>query len=107
MKMKPSKRDITKYYEFHRDHGHRTYNLIQLKKEIEFLIRRGHLRRYVAPEDRNQAPSPLPRQPALTQHQQPLGEFNVISEGFTGGGESSLARKAHLRNIRSGEALEV
>ena len=31
----------------------------------------------------------------------------MISGGFAGGGESSSARKAHLRNIRSGEAMEV
>ena len=31
----------------------------------------------------------------------------MIFGGFTGGGESSLARKAHLRSIRSGETLEV
>ena len=31
----------------------------------------------------------------------------MISEGFTGEGESSSARKAHLRSIRSGETLEI
>ena len=31
----------------------------------------------------------------------------MIFEGFVGGGESSSARKAHLRNFRSGETLEV
>ena len=31
----------------------------------------------------------------------------MISGGFAGGEESSSARKAHLRNIRSGETLEV
>ena len=31
----------------------------------------------------------------------------MISGGFAGGGESSLARKAHLRSIRSGETLEI
>ena len=31
----------------------------------------------------------------------------MISGGFSGGGESSSARKAHLRSIRSGEVLEV
>ena len=31
----------------------------------------------------------------------------MISEGFAGGGESSSTRKAHLRNIRSRETLEV
>ena len=64
MKTDPAKRDMTKYCNFHRDHGHQTDDCIQLKKEIEFLIRRGHLRRYVAPEDRNRAPPPPPRQPA-------------------------------------------
>ena len=107
MKMDPAKRDMTKYCDFHRDHGHRTDDCIQLKKEIEFLIRRGHLRRYVALKDRNWAPPPPPRQLALAQHQQPLGEINVFFGGFAGGGESSSARKAHLRNFRSRETLEV
>ena len=31
----------------------------------------------------------------------------MISEGFVGGGESSLARNAHLRSFGSEEALEV
>ena len=31
----------------------------------------------------------------------------MISRGFTGGGESNSAKKAHLRSIRSGETLEV
>ena len=31
----------------------------------------------------------------------------MISEGFTGGGESSSARKAHLCSIKSGGTLEV
>ena len=42
-----------------------------------------------------------------TQHQQPLGEIHVISGGFVGGGESSLARKAHLRSITSAEIGEI
>ena len=31
----------------------------------------------------------------------------MISRGFADGGESNSARKAHLRNIRSGETLEI
>ena len=107
MKTDPAKSDMTKYYDFHNDHGHQKDECIQLKKEIEFLIRRGHLRYYMAPEDRNRAPPPPPRQPALAQHQQPLGEISVISGGFVEGGESSLARKSHLCSFRSEEALEV
>ena len=38
MKSDPARRDDTKYCEFHKDHGHRTDDCIQLKKEIEYLI---------------------------------------------------------------------
>ena len=59
-------------------------------------------------QNQNQTPTqqPPPRQ-TTTQHQQPLGEIHVISRGFAGGGESSSARKAHLRNIRSPEMGEI
>ena len=38
MRSDPTKRDNTKYCEFHRDHRHRTNDCIQLRKEIEYLI---------------------------------------------------------------------
>ena len=50
MQSDPTTRDNTRYCEFHRDYGHRTDDCIQLKKEIEFLIKRGYLRRFIAPE---------------------------------------------------------
>ena len=116
MKSDPTTRDNSKYYEFHRDYGHRTDDCIQLKREIEYLIRCGYLRRFISPENQplnqaqNQAlaqqPPPPPRQ-TTTQHQQPLGEIQVISGGFAGGGESSSARKAHLHSIRSAEIGEI
>ena len=107
MRSDPKKRDNTKYCEFHRDHGYRTDDCIKLRKEIEYLIRRGHLRRYMASEGQDQAQPPPPRQLTPAQHQLPLGEIHVISGGFAGGGESSSIRKAHMRSIRSGETLEI
>ena len=116
MKSDPTTRDNTKYYEFHRDYGHRTDDCIQLKREIEYLIRRGYLRRFISPESQpqNQAQNqalaqqpPTPPRQTTTQHQQPLGEIHVISGGFAGGGESSSARKAHLHNIRSAKIGEI
>ena len=116
MKSNPATRDNTRYCEFHRNYGHHTDDGIQLRKEIKYLIQRGYLRCFIAHESQaqNQAqsqaqaqqPPPPPRQ-TTTQHQQPLGEIHVILGGFAGGGESSSARKAHLRNIRSGEVIEV
>ena len=54
MKSDPTTRDNTKYCEFHRDYGHRTDECIQLKREIEYLIRRGYLRRFISPENQPQ-----------------------------------------------------
>ena len=72
MKSDPATRDNTRYCEFHRDYGHRKDDCIQLRKEIEYLIRCGYLRRFIAPEGQaqNQAqsqaqaqqPPPPPRQ---------------------------------------------
>ena len=116
MKSDPTARDNTKYCEFHRDFGHRTDDCIQLKREIEYLIRQRYLRRFISPENQpqNQAQNqalaqqpPTPPHQTTTQHQQPLGEIHVISGGFAGGGESSLARKAHLRSIRLAEIGEI
>ena len=55
MRSNPTKRDNIRYCEFHRDHRHRTDDCIQIRKEIEYLIRRGYLRRFVTPEGQSQA----------------------------------------------------
>ena len=108
MKADLAKRDPMKYCEYHRDHDHHTDDCIQLKKEIEFFIQMGQLRRFVAHDNQNRAPlPPAPQLQAPTQQQQPLGEIRVISRGFAGGGESNSARKAHLRRIRADEKMEI
>ena len=120
MKSDPATRDNTKYCEFHRDYGHHTDNCIQLRREIEYLIQRGYLRRFISPRNQaqNQAQSQAQNQNQAStqqpppwqmknQHQQPLGEIHVISGGFAGEEESSSARNAHLRSIRSAEVGEI
>ena len=107
MKSNLAKIDNAKYCEFHRDHGHRTDDYIQLRKEIEYLFRHGHLRRYVASAGQDQVQPPPHHQPTSAQHQLPLGEIHVIFGGFARGGESISARKAHLRSIRSRKTLEI
>ncbi|GAV58162.1 hypothetical protein CFOL_v3_01696, partial [Cephalotus follicularis] len=51
------RRDVEKYYQYHRDHGHDSEECRQLKNQIEDLIQRGHLRKYVdrdAPQGRRE-----------------------------------------------------
>nr|POF03053.1 hypothetical protein CFP56_70075 [Quercus suber] len=43
-------RDIKKYYSFHKDHGHYTDEYRDLKEQIEELIQRGKLQKFVKKE---------------------------------------------------------
>ncbi|GAV90555.1 hypothetical protein CFOL_v3_33964, partial [Cephalotus follicularis] len=89
-----------KYCRYHRDHGHDTEECRQLKNQIEDLIRKGHLRKYVdrdAPQGRReQRREEAPRQEE-PQQQQPRGVIHTISGGVASGGDDSNARKAYGR----------
>ncbi|RZR82212.1 hypothetical protein BHM03_00008593 [Ensete ventricosum] len=47
MKSHPERRNKRRYYRFHWEYGHDTEEYHDLQYQIEDLIRRGHLRRYV------------------------------------------------------------
>ncbi|KAK2996583.1 hypothetical protein RJ639_025684 [Escallonia herrerae] len=57
LKSRPNKRNEDFWCHFHKDHGHTTDNWGSLKRAIEALIKRGQLRKFVAPkEERQQTP---------------------------------------------------
>ncbi|GAV63997.1 LOW QUALITY PROTEIN: hypothetical protein CFOL_v3_07515, partial [Cephalotus follicularis] len=82
-----------KYCPYYRDHGHDIEECRHLKNQIEDLIRKGHVRKYVdrdAPHGRREH-----REEALQQEveQQPRGVIHTISGGVASSGDHSREEK--------------
>ncbi|XP_050260119.1 uncharacterized protein LOC126705272 [Quercus robur] len=106
----PNVRDKNKYCRFHRDHGHNTEDCRDLKEQIEELIRKGKLQKYVKKgeyskfRDNNRTqresftreddhPSQPPRKV--------IGEINTITGGPFSGGSFRSLRKAYHRQVNN------
>ncbi|KAK3003139.1 hypothetical protein RJ639_018274 [Escallonia herrerae] len=97
LKSRPNKRNKDLWCHFHNDHGHTTDNCESLKRAIEALIKRGQLRKFVAPkEDRQQTP---PAMEEREDREENAGIINTISGGLAAGGSSGRARKAYAREV--------
>ncbi|GFS45972.1 hypothetical protein Acr_00g0099270 [Actinidia rufa] len=93
IKTDPQKRNMNKYCEFYRDHGHNTANCFQLKEQIANFIKRGYLRKYVS--DR---PSPNSPERRYSDNRPTAGNIQTIHGGFGSGGCSTSSRKRHARS---------
>ncbi|KAK3043614.1 hypothetical protein RJ639_001676 [Escallonia herrerae] len=97
MKSRPNKRNKDLWCHFHNDHGHTTDNCGSLKRAIEALIKRGQLRKFVAPGDgRQQTP---PAMEERENQEENAGTINTISGGIAARGSSGKARKAYAREV--------
>ncbi|KAK3001510.1 hypothetical protein RJ639_021357 [Escallonia herrerae] len=97
MKSRPNKRNKDLWCHFHNNHGHTTDNYGSLKRAIEALIKRGKLRKFVAPREGRQ-----PTPPAMEEREdweENAGTINTISGGLAVGGSSGRARKACAREV--------
>ncbi|XP_058103728.1 uncharacterized protein LOC131247786 [Magnolia sinica] len=83
-------RDKRKYCRFHHDHSHNTSDCVDLKDEIETLIRKGHLRRYTEEKSAQ-------REEQLSKTVEEPVKIRTIFGGSSSGGDSNRARKAHSR----------
>ncbi|XP_021866632.2 uncharacterized protein [Spinacia oleracea] len=104
-----SMKDMSKWCDFHRDNGHTTEECISLKKEVAYLLKRGHLKELLSDKgketynkDSNTLPSPAPggERPAPPMFEKVV---NVISGGSDICGLTSSAAK----KINRGESEDV
>ncbi|RRT34532.1 hypothetical protein B296_00053740 [Ensete ventricosum] len=94
MKSHSEMRDKRKYYHFYRKYDHDMEECCDLQYQIEDLIRRRHLRRYV----RDQSSLPDSRDSSPRPKGSVEKQIDVIFGGPTSGGDSSSARKACARS---------
>ncbi|XP_022153678.1 uncharacterized protein LOC111021131 [Momordica charantia] len=92
MKASPSKRKKGRYCLFHRDHDHATLDCFDLKEEVEGLIWRRYLKKYV--ED------PKATQNSVNNCKSPAREIRTIMGGSVER-ESCRKRKASIRETRT------
>ena len=106
----PHVRDKNKYCRFHKDHGHYTEDCRDLKEQIEELIRKGKLQKYVKKGDYNNFKGGSKGQREFSPrnddrpHQPPkdiIGEIKTISGGPVTEGSFRSLKKACQRQVNS------
>ncbi|XP_075675039.1 uncharacterized protein LOC142644277 [Castanea sativa] len=105
----PNVRDKSKYCRFHKDHGHYTEDCRDLKGQIEELIQKGKLQKYVRKGDSNRfrEGNRSQREPSSknegrqSQPQEVIGEISTIAGGPFVGGSCKSLKKAYQRQVNS------
>ncbi|XP_058111675.1 uncharacterized protein LOC131254991 [Magnolia sinica] len=95
MKADPEQRDRQKFCRFYRYHGHNTDDCVDLKDEIESLIRKGHLHRYTKKERATRKEEREQERPNNPM-EEPV-KICTIFGGSASGGDSNRARKTYSR----------
>ncbi|RRT61519.1 hypothetical protein B296_00023089 [Ensete ventricosum] len=97
MKSHPERCDKRRYRRFHREYGHNTKECRDLQYQIEDLIRRNHLRRYV--RERPSLPDDRPSRDLSPRAQGPIEkQIDVIFGGPASSDNSSSVRKTYARS---------
>ncbi|XP_073117756.1 uncharacterized protein [Elaeis guineensis] len=95
--------DQRKYCRFHRGHGHNTEQCIQLKDEIEALIRRGYLDKFRRnPPTRSVADRRPPPTEEATTNQPMVGVINMISKRL---GPRTSAEGEPMKKLRPDDVI--
>ena len=106
----PNVQDKSKYFRFHKDHNHYTENCRDLKKQIEELIQKRKLQKFVKKGESNRSRDdrreksenpPIDEDKSYNHPQNVIGEIKTIAGGpFTGGSFKSF-KKSQQRLMNS------
>ncbi|KAL5569099.1 hypothetical protein UlMin_025674 [Ulmus minor] len=91
------KRDITKYCEYHGDHGHSTPDYISLRFEVADLLKRGHLQDLLSDKGKNTLAQREARRDEQPKEPTPERVINVITGGSEVSGITYSAARRHAR----------
>lgn len=97
---KASRRDRTKYYRLHKDHGHNMEEYKQLKVEIERLIQDGMLRRFFRKDWEERRPELEVRILINFDENEPVRFFHMITGGLS---DSKGKNKCMTKDVLSME----
>ena len=106
----PNVRDKNKYCRFHKDHGHNTKDCRDLKEQVEEMIRKGKLQKYVKKGEyskfRNDNKSQHESSSRNDDHpsqppQDVIGEIKTITRGPFTGRSFRSSKKAYQRQVNS------
>ena len=108
--LSPNIRDKKKYCWFHKNHGHYTKDFMDLKEQIEELIRKGKLQKYVKKressrfkgDNKNQREfSPSDEDHMSQRLPNVIREIKTITDGPSMGGSFKSLKKAYQRQVNS------
>ena len=108
--LSPNVHDKKKYYRFHKDHDHYTENCRDLKEQIEELIRKGKLQRFMkkgehsrSKDDHKDKREASPRDEVRTAQCLPsmIGEIKMITRGPSTGRSFKSLKKSYQRQVNN------
>ncbi|XP_021865242.2 uncharacterized protein [Spinacia oleracea] len=104
-----SMKDMSKWCDFHRDNGHKNEECISLKKEVAFLLKRGHLKELLSDKGKetlNKEQTAQP-DPTTSSDRQDPPTFNKVVNVISGGSDICGLTSSAAKKINRGESGAV
>ncbi|XP_021848627.1 uncharacterized protein [Spinacia oleracea] len=104
-----SMKDMSKWCDFHRDNGHTTEECISLRKEVAYLLKRGHLKELLSDKGKetfSKEQTTLPG-PATSSERPDPPPFNKVVNVISGGSDICGLTSSAAKKINRGESETV